>query len=87
MFYFYLLRCKDKSLYCGSTNNLKKRELLHNSGKGSKYVRSRGGGKIVYFEKFRSLKKALQREAAVKNWPRIKKQKLISMRKKVKNKL
>ena len=38
MHYFYILRCKDNSLYCGYTNNLKAREALHNSGKGSKYV-------------------------------------------------
>lgn len=77
MHYFYILRCKDKSLYCGSTNDLKHRELIHNSGKGSKYVRSRGGGKIIYFEKFRSLSKALKREAEVKKWERVKKLQLI----------
>jgi putative endonuclease len=73
MFYFYLFKCKDGSLYAGSTNSLKDRELLHNSGKGSKYVTSRGGGKIVYHEKFRSWSKALKREAQVKKWPRLKK--------------
>ena len=37
----YLLRCSDESLYCGITNNLKKRLTVHNSGKGAKYTRSR----------------------------------------------
>ena len=78
MFYFYILKCKDGTLYCGSTNNTKKRERLHNSGKGSKYVRARGGGKIIYAEKFKTLGKALSREAAVKKWPRIKKLHLIN---------
>ncbi len=77
MHYFYLLKCKDNSLYAGITNNLKKREALHNQGKGSKYVRSRGGGKIVYSEKIKTLKKALQREREVKKWPRAKKLKLM----------
>jgi putative endonuclease len=77
MFYFYILKCKDGSLYCGSTNDLKQRELLHNSGRGSKYVRSRGGGKIIYSEKFRTLGKALKREVEVKKWPRLKKLQLI----------
>ena len=77
MFYFYILQCKDGSLYSGSANNIKTRESLHNEGKGSKYVRSRGGGKMVYFEKFRTLSKALRREAEVKKWPRIKKVNLI----------
>lgn len=78
MFYLYLFRCKDGSLYCGSTNDLKKRELLHNSGKGSKYVNSRGGGKMVYSEKYRTINKALKREAEVKNLSRAKKLLLIS---------
>ena len=37
----YLVRCSDKSLYCGITNNLKKRLDAHNLGKGAKYTRSR----------------------------------------------
>ena len=73
MFYFYILKCKDGSLYCGSTKNLHYRELAHNAGKGSAYVRSRGGGKIVYSEKFRSWSKTLKREAEVKKWTREKK--------------
>lgn len=78
MHYFYILLCKDKSLYCGYTEDLKKREILHNQGKGSKYVRSRGGGKIVYFEKFRLKTKALKREAEVKKWPKTKKNTLLA---------
>ena len=35
----YLIRCSDESLYCGTTNNLKKRLEAHNSGKGAKYTR------------------------------------------------
>lgn len=78
MHYFYILKCKDSSLYCGSTNDLFKREEKHNSGHGSKYVFSRGGGKIIYSEKFRSMGKALKREAEVKKWKREKKFKLFS---------
>ncbi len=77
MYYFYLFLCKDKSLYAGITNDLKKRELAHNQGKGSKYVKSRGGGKIIYFEKFKTKIKALKREAEIKKWPKTKKQKLL----------
>ncbi len=82
MFYFYIFKCKDDSLYCGSCKNLANREKVHNSGKGSTYVRSRGGGKIVYSEKFRSWGKTLSREAEVKKWPRQKKIDLILKAKK-----
>ncbi len=37
----YLLRCADRSLYCGITNDLEKRLGAHNLGKGAKYTRSR----------------------------------------------
>jgi putative endonuclease len=77
MFYFYIFKCKDGSLYSGSTKDLKKREADHNAGRGSKFVKSRGGGIIVYHEKFRSWSKALKREAGVKKFSRAKKIKLI----------
>lgn len=77
MHYFYLFKCKDGTLYAGSTNNVKAREEKHNSGKGSKYVWAHGGGKIIYQERFRTHSKALKREAEVKKWPRIKKLSLI----------
>jgi putative endonuclease len=73
MYYFYILRCKDKTLYSGIAKDIKRREQLHNLGKGSKYVYARGGGKIIYFERFKTLSRALKREIEVKKWPRIKK--------------
>jgi len=81
MFYFYILKCKDGTLYSGSTKDLRQREQKHNSGKGSKYVFARGGGKIVYSEKFRLWSKTLKREAEVKKWVRVKKLNLIKLKK------
>jgi putative endonuclease len=43
----YLIRCSDESVYCGITNNLEKRLASHNSGKGSKYTRSRRPVELV----------------------------------------
>jgi len=37
----YILRCKDKTLYTGITNNLEKRLIAHNRGMAAKYTRSR----------------------------------------------
>jgi putative endonuclease len=64
-------------LYCGIAKDLSKRERLHNSGKGSAYVRSHGGGRIVYSEIHKTLGDALKREIEVKKWPRTKKLMLI----------
>ena len=35
MFYFYLFRCTDNTLYAGSTNYPPQREFRHNTGKGA----------------------------------------------------
>jgi putative endonuclease len=79
--YFYILECKDGTVYCGSTNNLKAREKTHNSGKGSVYVRTHGGGKIVYSESFKTIGDAMRREIEVKKWQRVKKLQLIKFKK------
>lgn len=77
MFYFYILKCKDGTFYCGSTKDLENRSKLHNSGKGSIYVRTHGGGKIIYSEKFKSQGDAMRREIEVKKWTRQKKNALV----------
>lgn len=76
----YILKCKDKTFYCGITNDLAKRLAMHNAGKGSVYVRSRGGGKIVYTEACKNLSAALRREIEIKKMTRTKKIALISLR-------
>lgn len=65
-FYVYILRCRDGTLYSGSTEDVQRRVREHNIGKGSKYVRSRGGGVVVHTETFTTRSRALMREAAIK---------------------
>lgn len=50
MWFVYLLKCSDNTLYCGITNNLEKRLAAHNSGKGAKYTKSRRP--VVLFKVF-----------------------------------
>lgn len=78
MNYTYIVRCKDDSLYCGWTNDLKKRLASHNSGKGAKYTRSRHPVTLVYFETFDTKEEAMRREFAIKRLSRIKKLELIA---------
>ncbi len=80
MFYFYILRCSDNSLYCGQTNDLERRIKEHNfdSKKSSKYTRGRRPVKLVYFEKFKTMGEAMKREWEVKKWPKVKKETLIN---------
>lgn len=80
MYYFYILRCSDNTLYCGQTNNLEKRLKEHNFDKykSAKYLRGKKPVKLVYFEKHKTLQEAMKRECQIKKWPRSKKEALIS---------
>ena len=67
-YFVYLLgNYKGKKLitYVGYTNNLKKRLNLHNSGKGAKFTKGRTW-KLIYYEKYRSRKEAINREYYIK---------------------
>ncbi|MBM4765329.1 GIY-YIG nuclease family protein [Bacillus sp. B15-48] len=71
--YFYVLSCKDGSLYAGYTNHLERRIKLHNEGKGAKYTRGRGPVSLVYKKRFMTKSEALKAEYAFKQLPRVKK--------------
>jgi putative endonuclease len=75
--YFYLARCADQSLYAGTCVNISEREAKHNDGTGAKYTRSHGPVKIIYTEEFDTLSGARKREAEVKKWTKMQKEKLI----------
>ena len=51
--------------YVGYTKDLKKRIILHNSGKGAKFTRGRRW-KLIYKETFSSKNKAISREYYIK---------------------
>lgn len=52
MFYTYMVRCKDGTLYTGYTTNIEFRIKAHNDGKGAKYTRGRLPVTLVYVEFF-----------------------------------
>lgn len=41
MYYTYMIRCEDGSIYTGITNNVENRINRHISGHGAKYTKSR----------------------------------------------
>ena len=65
--FIYLLRCSDKSLYCGWTTDLEKRIEAHNSGRGAKYTKSRRPVELVYYEECGSKSAAMKRERFIKH--------------------
>tara|TARA_Y100000590_G_scaffold90669_2_gene102284 strand:+ start:6928 stop:7167 length:240 start_codon:yes stop_codon:yes gene_type:complete len=75
--FVYILKCSDDSLYTGITNNIDKRLLAHEEGKGAKYTKGRGPFKIVYKKKFKSRSEATIREMEIKKLNAKEKKKLI----------
>ena len=65
----YLLRCADGSLYCGVTNDLKKRLRVHNLGKGAKYTRSRTPVELVATSQKMAKDDAFRFEYRIKQLP------------------
>lgn len=78
MYYLYILKCADKTLYTGIAVDLQKRLKEHNFSKlGAKYTRSRRPLKLVYSKKFKSRSAALKAEFKIKTLSRKDKLKLI----------
>ena len=77
VWYLYLIKCRDGSLYAGVTKDLEERAKKHNKGLGSKYTAGRRPVKLVYAEKHPNQRLAMKREIEIKKWSREKKQLLI----------
>ncbi len=80
MYYFYMVRCSDNSLYCGVTTDINRRVGEHNAKnyKSAKYTRARGPVVLVYVEEYPSKQEAMKREYEVKQWKKEQKEALIS---------
>jgi len=66
MYYLYLLKSKkDKRLYIGFTNNLKRRLKQHNRGEVIS-TKGRRPLELVYYEAYSSKKDAMKREKNLK---------------------
>ena len=82
VWFVYILRCADGSLYTGITKDVKRRCQQHNAGTASRYTRSRIPVRLVYHEAHPSQSSALKREAAIKAMTRKEKLAMIRLRKK-----
>ena len=75
----YVLRCGDDSLYTGVTTDLRRRVDEHESGSGSKYVRSRLPVSVAYVEMGHDQSSALSREYEIKQMSKTQKEDLVSV--------
>lgn len=77
VWWVYILRCADGTLYTGMAADVDRRVQVHNRGQGAKYTRGRGPVEAVYREACAGRGEALRREAAIKKLPRREKLALI----------
>lgn len=77
MWYVYIIKCSDGSLYTGVTTDIKRRIDEHNAKKAARYTQGRTPVTLAYNEKRPNRSEALKREAEIKSWPRNKKLSLI----------
>jgi len=67
MYYIYILKCADNTLYTGITTELERRVEEHNhSDKGAKYTRLRRPVVLIYSEKHEDRSSASKREYEIK---------------------
>src|SRR3989338_6006578 len=78
MYFVYLLKCKNGSIYTVITTAVKRRFKEHRDGKGGHYTKSTGVIEIIHTEQYKDKSAALKREAEIKGWPREKKLNLIN---------
>jgi len=79
MYYLYILKCADGTLYTGITVDLLRRIREHNSSKiGAKYTRARRPVKLVYSKTFCNRSLAQKEEAVIKKMTRQEKLNLVA---------
>lgn len=78
MWFVYIIRCRDNTLYTGITNDLDRRVKEHNEHSGGKYTRVRTPVELIYKEEYEIKSDALRREIQIKGWTKEKKITLVN---------
>ena len=76
-YYVYLLASRSHILYCGVTNNLRRRLEQHREGSINGFTADYKCTRLVWFERFKDVNSAIARERQIKRWRREKKIALI----------
>jgi len=80
IWYLYVVRCSDDTLYTGITTDWGRRFKEHNTGKrGAKYTKTRRPVKLVYYELYQSRSNAQKAEYKFKQLTREQKEKKIAI--------
>lgn len=77
MYFTYIIRCKDNSLYTGYTSDINRRIDEHKKGINSKYTRAKGFEKLEVYFVSESRSQAMKLESYIKKQSRKKKMYII----------
>jgi putative endonuclease len=78
VWYVYLARCCDGTLYCGIARDVPARIAEHDAGTGARYTRGRGPLHLVLVRRCLDKGRALRLEYAIKQLTRARKEALIA---------
>lgn len=82
MYYLYILKCSDGTLYTGITTDLERRIAEHNGANlGAKYTSARRPVRLAYSQKFKNRSLASREEARIKKLKKTQKLALIKNKK------
>jgi putative endonuclease len=76
-YWVYVLTNRSGTLYIGMTNDLGRRICEHKAKQVPGFTKRYNVDRLVYFEEFREVRDAIQREKQLKGWLRAKKVELI----------
>lgn len=77
MYYTYMIRCKDNSIYTGMTNNIEDRYNKHLKGNGAKYTKSHQAEKLEIAWSCKNKSLACKLEYQLKQLTKTKKESII----------
>jgi putative endonuclease len=76
-YYVYIMATKGRVLYVGVTGFLFSRVMQHKSGEVDGFTKHYHINRLVYYETFQYIDRAIERETEIKKWRRAKKIALI----------
>ena len=76
-FVYIMANRRNGTLYVGVTSDLPRRAYQHREGLVDGFTKDYGLKLLVYFDQFDDIRTAIQREKAIKHWPRAWKVRLI----------
>ncbi len=74
-----MIRCVDGSLYTGTARDPQARFIQHIKGTGARYTRSHRPHALVYTEAYTDRSSACKREAELKRYTKLEKEKVVSV--------